>query len=80
MSGMSKLILAKRKLGRSLLSKARQLQRPDYLPFISPERRRARIYCLRAEAKRQLEGAQRLQGSKGPHGPRLLGLNLPGSI
>jgi len=72
MNGMSKLILAKQKLGRSLLSKARQLQRPEYLPFITPERRRARIYCLRTEGKRQLQEAEKLQSRKGPCGPKII--------
>ena len=77
---IAELIRTKKKLARSLLAQARQWQRPSYLPFVGATRRKVKIICLRAEAKRQLEGAERLQSPKGPHGPRLLGLNLPGSI
>jgi hypothetical protein len=68
---VAEVIQRKRKLGRTLLAQARRLEDVTYLPFITKDRRRVRIRCLRAAGERQLREAGTLSGWK----PR----ELPGS-
>ena len=73
------IIAAKRRLARSLRAQAHQWEKRSYLPFIGAARRRVKVMCLRAEAKRQLQSAESLERGSKAHGPKL-GDSLPGSI
>jgi hypothetical protein len=55
------IVARKRKLARTLLAQARQWEKPSYLAFVGPARRRVKVISLRAQAKRQLEGIRKME-------------------
>lgn len=61
MDSIAQIVLRKRKLARRLFARVRELERPDYLPFLTPERRRVRVMALRRRAEWEREEAKNLQ-------------------
>jgi len=55
-----RIIEQKKRLARSLRGLARQLENPAYLPFLTKERRKCRIFVLKARAEREQRDAERM--------------------